>query len=137
MWAHSPDDDLMFGLHRHACRTVPFMTESAAGGVEALLGEEILPLAADTFVVTFTEVELGRQRARNVLDKEIYRRFGKPRGSDAYYAYQAVTLQIVLVWEQARLSARASTGGLILLPDGARLLDATDATDELRALLRA
>ncbi|MEV5493530.1 hypothetical protein AB0L47_37140 [Streptomyces bobili] len=83
----------------------------------ALLGEEIVPLAAGTFVVTFAGVGLGRQRARNVLDKEIYRRFGKPRGSDAYYAYQAVIVQIVLIWEQARISARTSTGGLTLLCD--------------------
>ncbi|MFI6337754.1 hypothetical protein [Streptomyces sp. NPDC050535] len=111
------------------------MTESQVGGVEALLGEEILPLAVGTFVVTFTGVGLGRDRARNVLDKEIYRRFGKPRGSDAHHAYKAVILQIVLIWEQARIAARASTGGLTLLPDGARLLDATDAVDGLRALL--
>src|SRR5436309_147952 len=99
--------------------TVPFMAESPTAGVEALLGEEILPLAASTFVVTFTGVGLGRERARNVLDKEIHRRFGKPRGSDAYYAYQAVVLQIVLIWEQARIAARASHGPLTLLPDGA------------------
>lgn len=122
--------------HTLVC-TVSSMTENAAGGVEALLGEEIVPLAAGTFVVTFAGVGLGRQRARNVLDKEIYRRFGKSRGSDAYYAYQAVIVQIVLIWEQARISARASTGGLTLLPDGARLLAATDTADELRALLRA
>lgn len=115
--------------------TVPFMTESQVGGVQALLGEEVLPLAATTFVVTFKGVGLGRERARNVLDKEIYRRFGKPRGSDAYYAYQAVILQIVLIWEQARIAARVSTGGLTLLPNGARLLDAPDAVDDLRALL--
>lgn len=115
--------------------TVPFMTDSQIGGVQALLGEEVLPLAASTFVVTFTGVGLGRERARNVLDKEIYRRFGKPRGSDASYAYKAVILQIVLIWEQARIAARASTGGLTLLPNGARLLDAPDAVDELRALL--
>jgi len=115
---------------------MPFMTASPASGVEALLGEEILPLAAGTFVVTFAGVGLGRERARNVVDKEIHRRFGKPRGSDAYYAYRAVILQIVLIWEQARIAARLSTGGLTLLPDGARLLDATDAVDGLRALLR-
>ena len=112
------------------------MTEGSAAGVEALLGEEILPLAAGTFVVTFTGVALGRERARNVLDKEIHRRFGKPRGSDAHYAYEAVILQIVLIWEQARLAARTSAGPLTLLPDGARLLGATNPLDELRALLR-
>ncbi|WP_406171955.1 hypothetical protein OIE52_49815 [Streptomyces canus] len=41
----------------------------------------------------------------------------------------------MLIWEQARIAARASTGGLTLLPNGARLLDAPDAVDELRALL--
>ena len=111
------------------------MTESSATGVEALLGEEILPLAAGTFVVTFAGVGLGREQARNRVDKEIHRRFGKPRRGDDYHAYQAVILQIVLIWEQARIAARAYSGGLILLPDGTRLLDATDAVDELRALL--
>jgi hypothetical protein len=112
------------------------MTETPTAGAEALLGAEILPLAASTFVATFTGVGLGRERARNVLDKEIYRRFGKPRGSDAHHAYQAVILQIVLIWEQARLAARTSVGPLTLLPDGARLLAATDPLGELRALLR-
>ncbi|WP_326796440.1 hypothetical protein OG946_13975 [Streptomyces sp. NBC_01808] len=113
------------------------MTESPTAGVEALLGEEILPLAASTFVGTFTGVGLGRERARNVVDKEIHHRFGKPRGGDAHYAYKAVILQIVLIWEQARIAARTASGPLVLLPDGARLLNATDAVDELRALLRA
>jgi hypothetical protein len=112
------------------------MTESSGAGAEALLGEAILPLAASTFVVTFAGVRLGREQARNVLDKEIYRRFGKPRGSDAHYAYQAVILQIVLIWEQARLAARTSVGPVRLLPDGARLLGAADPLGELRALLR-
>lgn len=111
------------------------MSQSSATGVEALLGEEILPLAASTFVVTFTGVGLGRTQARNRVDKEIHRRFGKPRRGDAYHAYQAVILQIVLIWEQARIAARTQAGGLILLPDGTRLLDAADAADELRALL--
>jgi hypothetical protein len=108
------------------------MAESAGPGVEALLGEEILPLAASTFVVTFTDVGLGREQARNRLDKEIHRRFGKPRGSDAY---QAVILQIVLIWERAQIAARSHSGVLILLPNGARLLEATDVASELRTLL--
>ncbi|SFY44423.1 hypothetical protein OH786_34715 (plasmid) [Streptomyces atratus] len=111
------------------------MSQSSTTGAEALLGEEILPLAARTFVMTFTGVGLGRWQARNVVDKEIYRQFGKPGRGDAHHAYQAVILQIVLIWEQARVAARASTGGLILLPDGVRLLGAADAVDELRALL--
>ncbi|WP_410614388.1 hypothetical protein [Amycolatopsis sp. lyj-109] len=112
------------------------MTESSTAGAEALLSEAILPLAASTFVVTFTGVGLGRERARNVLDKEIYRRFGKPRGSDAHHAYQAVIVQIVLIWEQALLAARTSSGPLRLLPDGARVLAATDPLGEVHTLLR-
>ncbi|MCX4734622.1 hypothetical protein [Streptomyces sp. NBC_01363] len=111
------------------------MTESSGTGVEALLSEEIVALAASTFVVAFTGVGLGREQARNRVDKELYRRFGKPRGSDAHFAYRAVVLQIVLVWERAGIAARSSVGRLVLLPDGARLLDATDAARELRALL--
>ncbi|MEU2134984.1 hypothetical protein [Streptomyces sp. NPDC018352] len=111
------------------------MDGSSGTGVEALLGEEIVALAASTFVVAFTDVGLGREQARDRVDKELYRRFGKPRGSDAYYAYRAVILQIVLVWERAGIAARTASGPLILLPDGSRLLDATDAARELRALL--
>ncbi|MFJ2900624.1 hypothetical protein ACIO87_37925 [Streptomyces sp. NPDC087218] len=114
------------------------MTESSGTGtgVEALLGEEIIALAASAFTVVFTGVGLGREQARNLLDKELYGRFGKPRGNDAYHAYQAVILQIVLVWERAGIAARAAASGrLVLLPDGARLLNATDAARELRKLL--
>jgi hypothetical protein len=111
------------------------MTESSDAGVKALLGEEIVSLAASTFVATFAGVGLGRQQARNRVDKELKRRFGKPGGSDARYAYEAVILQIVLIWEQARLAARTASGPLVLLPDGARLLNSTDVAHELRALL--
>jgi hypothetical protein len=114
---------------------VPVMIESSGTGVEALLNEEIVALAASTFVVVFTGVGLGREQARNRVDKELYGRFGKPRGTDAHHAYQAVILQIVLVWERAGIAARTTTGPLVLLPDGARLLNATDAARELRTLL--
>jgi hypothetical protein len=113
-----------------------FMNGSSGTGVEALLGEEIVALAASTFVAAFTGVGLGREQARGRVDKELYRRFGKPRGSDTHYAYRAVSLQIVLIWERAGIVARATSGPLILLPDGCRLLDATDTARELRALLR-
>jgi hypothetical protein len=112
------------------------MTEISGDGAEALLGAAIRPLAASTFVVTFSGVGLGRERARNVLDKEIYRRFGKPRGTDAHHAYQGVIVQIVLIWEQALLAARTTSGPLQLLPDGARALAAADPLSELHALLR-
>lgn len=115
---------------------VPGMTESSGADVEGLLGEEIVALAASTFVVVFAGVGLGREQARNRVDKELYRRFGKPRGGDAHHAYQAVILQIVLLWERAGVAARAvASGQLVLLPGGARLLNATDAARELRTLL--
>ncbi len=115
---------------------MPVMIESSGAGVEALLGEEIVALAASTFVVVFTGVGLGHKQARNRVDQELYGRFGKPRGSDAHHAYQAVILQIVLIWERAGIAARATASGqLVLLPDGTRLLDATDAARELRTLL--
>lgn len=115
--------------------TMPVMTESPGAGVEALLREEIVALAASTFAAVFTGVGLGRAQARNRVDKELYSRFGKPRGSDAHHAYQAVVLQIVLVWERAGIAARTVSGPLVLLPDGARLLGAADAAHELRTLL--
>lgn len=86
-------------------------------------------------MAAFTGIGLGREQNRSRIDNELNRRFGKPRRSGDYYAYQAVILQIVLVWEQARIAARAYSGALVLLPDGVRLLGATDAADELRALL--
>lgn len=111
------------------------MTDTTDSGIEALLDEEIVSLAASTFVAAFTGTGLGREQALSQIDKELHRRFGKPRRSGDHYVYQAVILQIVLVWEQARIAARAHPGALVLLPDGVRLLDATDAADELRALL--
>ncbi|KOV85322.1 hypothetical protein [Nocardia sp. NRRL S-836] len=112
------------------------MTEIAAHGAQALLGAAIRPLAASTFVATFTGVGLGREQARNVLAKEIHARFGKPRDSDTHDAHRAVVIQIVLIWEQVLLAARTSHGPLLLLPDGARVLAAADPLGELHALLR-
>lgn len=109
--------------------------DASDDAVEALLGEEIVPLAADIFVATFTGVGLGRERFQGRADKELRRRFGKPRDSDASHAYQAVVLQIVLIWEQALIAARSHPGVLTLLPDGARLLDSKDAAAGLKALL--
>lgn len=111
------------------------MTDTTDSGVEALLAEEIVALAASTFVAAFTGIGLGHEQNRSRIDNELHRRFGKPRRSGDHYAYQAVILQIVLVWEQARVAARGHSGALVLLPDGVRLLGATDAADELRALL--
>ncbi|MEV0894042.1 hypothetical protein [Promicromonospora sp. MEB111] len=111
------------------------MTESSGAGVEALLGEDTVSLAASTFVTVFTGVGLGHEQTRHEVDKDLRRRFGKPRSSDDHYAYEAVVLQLVLVWEQARIAARAHSGALVLLPDGARLLATSNAADTLRALL--
>jgi hypothetical protein len=111
------------------------MTESSGTGAEALLREDTVPLAASTFVEVFSSVGLGREQARHEVDKELRRRFGKPHSSDDHYAYEAVALQLVLVWEQARIAARAHAGALVLLPDGVRLLAASNAVDKLRALL--
>ncbi|HUQ60295.1 hypothetical protein [Lentzea sp.] len=69
-----------------------------------------------------------------MLDKEINRRFGKPKGSDAYHAHQAVIVQIVLIWERSLLAARTHSGPLQLLPDGARALTAADPLGELHTL---
>jgi hypothetical protein len=111
------------------------MTQSSGTGVEGLLREDTVSLAASTFVTVFTGVGLGREQARYELDKELRRRFGKPHNSDDQYAYEAVGLQLVLVWEQARIAARAHSGVLVLLPDGVRLLGVSNAADELRAML--
>jgi len=102
---------------------------------DAVLSAEIVPLAASVFAAVFAGAGLGRERARYEVDKELHRRFGKPRGADAHYAYKAVVMQIMLLWERALVAARAHSGMLILLPDGARLLDTRDPAVGLRALL--
>jgi hypothetical protein len=111
------------------------MANSPDAAVEALLGEEIVPLAADIFVSTFTGVGLGRERFGTRVDKELRRRFGKPRDSDGHHAFQAVAMQILLLWERALIAARTHAGVLILLPDGVRLLDTRDVAAGLRSLL--
>lgn len=111
------------------------MTNSSGAAAKALLSAEIVPLAADVFAAVFTGVGLGREQARYEVDKELHRRFGKPRGRDEHYAYKAVVMQIMLIWERALVAARAHSGVLILLPDGARLLDTRDVAGGLRALL--
>jgi hypothetical protein len=111
------------------------MANSSDAAVDALLSEEIVPLAASVFAAVFTGVGLGREQARFEVDKELHRRFGKPHGRDAHYAYKAVVMQILLIWERALVAARAHSGVLILLPDGLRLLDTKDVARGLRALL--
>lgn len=101
------------------------MVNGSDAAIEALLGEEKVALAASIFVATFTGVELGREVDRAQVDKELYRRFGKPRGY-ANYAYKAVVFEIVLIWERARIAVRAYSSMLFLLPDGVRLLDTKD-----------
>jgi hypothetical protein len=117
-----------------AVSIVSLMVNSSDAAVEALLAEEKVALAASIFVAAFTGVGLGRELDRAQVDKELYRRFGKPRG-DANYAYKAVVFEIVLIWERARIAVRAYSSMLFLLPDGVRLLDSKDVAGGLRALL--
>jgi hypothetical protein len=111
------------------------MANSSETVIEALLGEDVVSLAADMFVATFTGVGLGHLRYRQQVEKELHRRFGKPRGSVVHHAYQAIAMHIVLVWERAWIAARTTAGALMLLPDGVRLLDTKDVAGGLRAML--
>jgi hypothetical protein len=104
--------------------------------VERLLDTDVVTLAGHAFVATFTGVKLGRNSASGKVLKSLKKQFGDPRWTDAnYQIFEAVALEIQLVFEQARVAARMTTGQLKLLPRGARLLNAPDPVAALRELL--
>jgi hypothetical protein len=104
--------------------------------VERLLDTDVVTLAAHAFVATFTGVKLGRNSASGKVLKSLKKQFGDPRWTDAnYQIFEAVALEIQLVFERARVAARTTSGPLVLLPRGVGLLAAPDPVAALRELL--
>lgn len=104
--------------------------------VEKLLSMDAVELAAHAFVAIFTGVKLGREAASGRVKKWLRQEFGKPRWTEVTdYTFEAVTLEIHLIFEQARVAVRRSNGPLTLLPRGVRLLDAPDPVAALREFL--
>lgn len=104
--------------------------------VEKLLSMDAVELAAHAFVATFTGVKLGREAAAGKVRRWLRQEFGKPRfGEVIDSTFDAVSVEIHLIFEQARVAARRSNGPLILLPRGVRLLDAPDPVAALREFL--
>ncbi len=109
---------------------------STPAEIEKLLAADVVTLAAQAFVATFTGVQLGKNSASGKVLKSVRQQFGNPRWTDAnYHVFEAVSLEIQLVFEQARVAVRLSSGQLKLLPRGARLLNAADPASALRELL--
>jgi hypothetical protein len=104
--------------------------------VEKLLAADVVTLAAHAFVAIFTGVKLGCPAGSGKLRRWLVVEFGKPqRTEDATFTFDAVTDEIKLIFERARVASRQSTGQLMLLPRGVQLLDAPDPVAALREFL--
>jgi hypothetical protein len=104
--------------------------------LQAMLDADIVTVAAEAFVPTFTGVELARSAMSAKVTKHLRRQFGNPRWNDPNgLVYEAVTLQVVLLWERAGVAGRAHTGYLMLLPRGVALLAAPNPITALREFL--
>ncbi|MEV8374858.1 hypothetical protein AB0P21_19125 [Kribbella sp. NPDC056861] len=104
--------------------------------VEKLLTADVVTLAAHAFVATFTGVKLGHTVGSGRVRRWLVLEFGKPSWTEeATYAFDAVTDEIKLIFERARVASRQSSGQLMLLPRGVQLLDAPDPVEALREFL--
>lgn len=104
--------------------------------IARMLATDVVVLAAHCFVAIFPGVKLGREVASGQVRKWLRQEFGKPRWTDANtYAFNALMLELELIFERARIAARQHHGPLILLPRGLQLLDAKDPVAALRELL--
>lgn len=102
---------------------------------EKLLSTDAVELAARSFVAAFTGVKLGQEIAAGKVRKWLKEEFGSPRWGESDTILTAVMVEIHLIFEQSRVAARRSSGPLILLPRGLRLLDAPDPVAALREFL--
>ena len=109
--------------------------KSTAEDVERLLAADVVVVAAHAFVATFVGVKLGKQSQSSWVVKSIRKQFGFRWNDPADYIVNAVALEIELLYEQARVASRNNSGQLVLLPRGARLLQAPDPVAGLRELL--
>ncbi|NEA31670.1 hypothetical protein [Streptomyces sp. SID13031] len=104
--------------------------------IQRMLATDIVVLAARSFVALFPGVYLGRDLGPGKIRKWLREEFGKPRWTETNtYAFDALTVEIELIYERARVAARKSGGQLILLPRGLQLLAAPDPVAALRELL--
>lgn len=104
--------------------------------VQAMLDADIITVAAEAFAPTFTGVKLGREAISTKVTKHLRRQFGNPRWTDPDGpAYDAVALQVILLWERAGVAGRGHTAQLMLLPRGLALLEAPDPVTALREFL--
>ena len=104
--------------------------------VEQLLAADPIDLAGRSFVAIFAHVELGQEVSRQKVMNWLVQEFGKWRWTPrSNRAYEAVIREIELIYEQARVASRRSSGTLVLLPRGVRLGDAPDPVTALRELL--
>lgn len=104
--------------------------------IERMLATDAVELAANCFVAIFPGVQLGRELASGKIRKWLKQQFGNPRWTEANtYAFDAVTAELLLIFERARVAYRQISGTLLLLPRGVQLLDAPDPVAALRELL--
>ncbi|MFI5713535.1 hypothetical protein [Kribbella sp. NPDC051620] len=104
--------------------------------VDRLLGMDAVELAGVTFMVIFDGARLGQEVPFGKLRKCLTVEFGKATFADGgSFALDAVELEIALIYGQARVAARRSSGPLVLLPRGLQLLAAPDPVAALREYL--
>lgn len=104
--------------------------------IEAMLDADTIVLAGTIFGAVFEGVGIGKKTASGKVRKQLRARFGNPRWSDPDgHVYDAVAEQTILLWERAVVASRITTGELMLLPRGHRLLGAPDPVAALRELL--
>jgi hypothetical protein len=104
--------------------------------IQRMLATDIVVLAAQSFVALFPGVELGRHLGSGKVLKWLRQEFGKPRWTEANtYAFDALTAEIELIYERARVASRESSGQLMVLPRGLQLIAAPDPVAALREYL--
>ncbi|GAA3588382.1 hypothetical protein [Kribbella ginsengisoli] len=104
--------------------------------IAKMLSTDAVELAARSFVVIFAGAHLGREIASGKITKWLKQEFGKPRWTEANtHAYDAVSIELELIYERTRVAARRHSGPLILLPRGIQLLAAPDPITALREYL--
>jgi hypothetical protein len=109
--------------------------KSTAEDVEKLLAADAVEIAAHAFVATFEGTKLGRQAASMRVHKAVRKQFGFSWNDPNDHITKAVALEAELLFEQARVAYRTTSGPLILLPRGIRLLEAPDPVAALREFL--
>lgn len=104
--------------------------------IQRMLATDIVVLAAQSFVALFPGIYLGKHLGSGKVRKWLRQEFGKPRWTEGNtYAFDALTAEIELIYERARVASRDASGQLMLLPRGLQLLAAPDPVAALRELM--